>query len=70
LAVYAWMGAVVVNYRATTTISGKEYACDIHDARNLQEAEHAFQQWMYSEYELDFMQLPVGVSYQPLVVND
>jgi|GEM_PF-2174982 len=63
-------GVVVVNYRASTTISGKEYSCDIYDARNLQEAEHAFQQWMYSEYELDFMQLPVGVSYQPLVVND
>jgi len=59
-----------MNYRASTTISGKEYSVDIFDARNLQEAEYAFQQWMYSEYELDFMQLPVGVSYQPLVVND
>ena len=59
-----------MNYRASTTISGKEYAFEIHGARNLVEAEHAFQQWMYSEYELDFMQLPVGVKYELLAVND
>lgn len=60
----------MINYNCKTTISGNTYSLQVGGAKNTYEALHAFQQWMMSEYELDFMCLPVGFSIDPVNIND